>query len=76
MSKLLPNQIYAGLFEILKNDRMYYYSKVGESYCHLSEQGKEEVIKWIELMGPKMIKLEQETLDKRAKELVIEELKR
>ena len=76
MSKVLPNQVYAGLFEILKNRELYYYSEHGVKYCHLTDKGKDEVFKWIELMAPGMYKLEQEELDARAKKLVWDELKK
>ena len=76
MSKLLPNQVYAGLFEIIKNDKYYRYSKVGIDYCHLTEKGKEEVIKWIDTLAPHMIKLEYDEFKKRAGELVWDELKK
>lgn len=76
MAKILPNQVYAGLHEILKNRDLYYHSSVGADYCHLTEQGKIEVAKWVELMAPGMYKLEQEELDARAKKIVWEELKK
>ena len=76
MSKILPNQVYAGIFEILKNQRLYYHSSVGAQYCHLTDEGKEAVVKWVELMAPGMHKLEQEELDARAKKLVWDELKK
>jgi hypothetical protein len=76
MVKILPNQVYAGLHEILKNKNLFYHSSVGGHYCHLTEAGKEEVIKWVELMAPGMYKLEQDELDARAKKLVWAELKK
>lgn len=76
MQKILPNQVYAGLHEILKNNQLYYRSSIGTEYCHLTEEGKEAVIKWIELMGPHMYKLEEQELDARAKKMVWNELKR
>ena len=76
MSKILPNQVYAGLFEIIKNNKFYYHSSVSADYCHLTEEGKVEVAKWIELMAPGMHKLEKEELDARAKKLVWDELKK
>lgn len=76
MSKILPNQVYAGLFAILKDQRFYYHSAIGADYCRLTDAGKEEVIKWINMMGPQMYKLEQEELDARAKKLVWDELKK
>lgn len=76
MNKVLPNQVYAGIHEILKDQRLYYYSKVGNNYCHLTEEGEKAVLAWINLMGPEMIKLSQIELDARAKQLVMDELKR
>ncbi len=76
MDKVLPNQVYAGLFEILKDQRLYYYSKVGHDYCHLTEEGEKAVAAWVNLMGPKMHKLDQSKIDARAKQMVWEELKK
>jgi hypothetical protein len=75
MSKL-PNQVYAGLFEIIKDQRMYYHSQVGSEYCHLNDAGREEVLKWVEMMAPQMFKKEQAELDARAKKMVWDELKK
>lgn len=76
MNKVLPNQVYAGLFEILKDQRLYYYSKVGAEYCHLTEEGEKAVVTWINTMGPQMHKMDQAVLDARAKQMVVNELKR
>ena len=76
MSKILPNQVYAGLFEILKNQRLYHHSSVGSDYCHLTDDGKQAVIDWVNLMGPQMHKLEKAEIDARAKKMVWDELKK
>lgn len=76
MTQMLPKQVYAGLFEIIKDNRMYYHSNVGKEYSHLNDPGKEEVIKWVELMAWEMLKLEKEQLDARAKKMVWDELKK
>jgi hypothetical protein len=73
---MLPKQVYAGLFEIVKDSRMYYHSSVGREYSHLNEPGREEVIKWVEMMAWEMLKLEKEQLDARAKKMVWDELKK
>ena len=74
--KKLPNQLYSGLFEIVKDHTMYYYSRVGPEYCHLTDEGKEAVLQWIEIMAPQMYKKEQAELDLRAKQMVWNELKK
>jgi hypothetical protein len=76
MNKLLPNQVYAGLFEILKDQTLYYHSKIGANYCHLTEEGEKEVLNWIKTMAPLMYEHEQNRIDKRAKEMVWSELKK
>lgn len=76
MNKLLPNQVYAGLFEILKDSKLYHHSRVGPEYCHLTEEGGKAVIKWVQLMAPEMHKVEQDMIDARAKQLVFDELKK
>jgi DNA-binding PadR family transcriptional regulator len=62
--------------EIVKNKELYYYSTVGKSYCYLTDRGKEEVTKWMDLMAWEMIELEKQELDARAKKLMWEELKK
>ena len=76
MSKLLPNQVYAGLFEILKDQKLYYHSRVGADYCHLTDEGEKAVLSWINMMAPHMYKLQQDELNARAKQLVFDELKK
>lgn len=76
MSKILPNQVYAGLFEILKNKQLYYHSSVGSNYSHLTEEGEKAVVEWVKIMAPEMYRLEQAELDARAKKIVWEELKK
>ena len=76
MNKVLPNQVYAGLFEILKDQRLYYNSSVGADYSHLTEEGEKAVVSWISLMAPQMIRIQQAELDARAKQMVVNELKR
>ena len=76
MNKVLPNQVYAGIFEILKDQRLYYHSKVGSEYCHLTEEGEKAVVQWINMMGPQMHKLQEEEMNAHAKKLVWDELKK
>jgi hypothetical protein len=76
MSKLLPNQVYAGLLEVLKNKQMYYHSSVGSNYCHLTPEGEKAVVEWINLMGPQMHKIEYDEFIARAKNMVWDELKK
>ena len=76
MNHILHRQIYAGLFEILKDHKLYYNSSVGKGYSYLTEEGKSAVVQWLELMAPEMYELEKKELDARAKKLVWKELKK
>lgn len=76
MKHILHKQVYAGLFEIIKDRECYYQSSVGRDYSHLTEQGKEAVVKWLEMTAWEMLKLEEAELDARAKKLVWQELKK
>lgn len=76
MKHILHRQVYAGLFEIIKDREYYYQSSVGREYSHLTERGKEAVIKWLEMTAWDMMKVEEAELDARAKKLMWEELKK
>jgi hypothetical protein len=76
MNHILHKQIYAGLLEIVKDSNHYYNSSVGSSYSYLREDGEKAVLEWIKLMAPKMLDLEQQQLDARAKKMMWEELKK
>ena len=76
MNHILHKQVYAGLFEIIKDKRCYYHSSVGQNYCHLTEEGKEAVVKWLEMTAWEMLRLEEAQLDARAKKMMWDELKK
>lgn len=76
MNHILHKQIYAGLFEILKDERMYYNSPIGKEYSHFREAGEKAALKWLETMAPLMLELEKEQLDARAKKMMWDELKK
>ena len=66
---------YGGMLELLNNPRMFYKSSVGRDYCHLTDAGKAAVAEYMDLMAWKIIQAEEADLDRRAKEMVIKELK-
>jgi len=76
VNKLLPNQVYAGLFEIIKDSHYYHHSTVSKDYSHLTEEGKDAVIKWLNIMACEMLEFERVELDARAKKVMWEELKK
>lgn len=76
MSNLYKRQVYLGLLEIVSDSKYYYNSGISLDYNRLTEEGREEIIHWIELMAPKMIALQKQELDNHAKSMIIGELKK
>lgn len=71
----IKDLVYGGLEEILNNRSYYYNSSVGANYSHLTDNGKEAVIEFIDLMSYKIIEANEADLNHRAKEQVLKELK-
>jgi hypothetical protein len=67
--------LYGGLMEMLKNRDYYYNSSIGSNYNHFTENGKEAIEAYLKVMADLMLKAEEESLNKRAKELVVKGLK-
>lgn len=73
---LFKQQVYAGILEILRDDKFYYHSDIASKYCRLTEKGERAVIEWLALLAPIIIEKEKKEFDKKAKELVWDELKK
>jgi hypothetical protein len=67
--------VFGGLMELQRNRAYYYYSGVGSNYSYWTEDGKEAVLEFMREMAPLMRQAEEQDLDKRAKEMVLKELK-
>lgn len=78
MNDLIEKQLYMGIVAVLKDDKLYYESRIGKKgeYNHFKDGGHEALLRYIDQMAPLILANEREKLDKRAKELVLEELKR
>ena len=76
MSNLHKRQVYAGLIEILKDNKYYYNSRIGSEYNKLTEEGVNAVIEYIGHMAPLMLKKEQAEIEALAKSMVWDELKK
>jgi len=64
------------MLELLNNRNYYYHSSVGAGYSHLTEEGKEAVIEFMNMIAYKMKQAEDQDLDSRAKQQVIDQLKK
>jgi hypothetical protein len=67
---------YGGMLELLNNRNYYYHSSVGAGYSHLTEDGKEAVIEFMNMIAFKMKEAENNDLDSRAKQQVLDQLKK
>lgn len=67
---------YGGMEELLNNSRYYYHSSVGASYSHLTDEGKDAVLEFMNLMAWKIKEANETDLDFRAKQQVLDQLKK
>jgi len=67
--------VFGGLAELTRNRDYYYHSSAGSNYSHFTEEGELALKEFMKEMVPLMRQAEELDLDKRAKELVLRELK-
>ncbi len=72
----IQSLVYGGLMELINNNRYYYRSSVGAGYSHFTEPGKEALLEYMNMVAWEMSRAEEESLNNRAKQMVIEELKK
>ena len=56
--------------EILKDRQYYYNSSVSCDYNHLTEEGIQALVEYLQTMAPTMLKKDKEELESLAKSLV------
>ena len=71
----IKDTVYGGLVELARNPNFYHCSSVGSEYSHLTAEGREVVRDYIEQAMYLICIAEEESLNKRAKEMVINGLK-
>ena len=67
--------MYGGVNELMQNRRYYYHSSVGRNYSQWTEEGKTAMDEFMREMTQYIYDAEQRSLNERAKELVLKELK-
>jgi len=72
----IKDLIYGGLEELINNQKYYYHSTIGHSYSHLTEKGEAAIIDFMNLMSWQMRQAENADLELRAKEQVLNSLKK
>lgn len=66
---------YGGIMELMRNRKYYYHSTVGVNYSHWTDEGKLALAEYMNLIGYKMLELEEADLRERSKQMVINGLK-
>lgn len=72
----LKEVLYGGIEELMSNPRYYYTSSIGVEYNHWTDQGREALAEYIELLSYRIKRCQIEEDIKRSKEIVLNELKR
>jgi len=71
----IKDLFYGGMVEIMNNKNYYYKSSIGSEYNHLTESGLKAMSEYIQVMATMIANAEEASLNKRAKDLVINGLK-
>jgi hypothetical protein len=71
----LKNILYGSIAELANDRRYYHYSEFGQRYCYYTDDGEKAVMEILQTWTHKVLEAERASLDKRAKELVLKELK-
>ena len=66
--------LYGGISELMQNKRYFYHSPISADYCHWTEDGEQAMVEFVTMMATRMVEADQEQLDTRAKELVMDGL--
>jgi hypothetical protein len=66
--------IFGGLHELMKNRKFYRYSSI-EYYSQWTDEGKEALAEYMQVMSWKLKEAEEDDLNKRAKDMTINILK-
>ena len=73
--EVFQKQVYAGLFEIVKDKKLYYQSGIDTKYNKFTEEGEKAVLEYLKMMAPHMLEREETNLRQLSKDLVWGELK-
>lgn len=68
--------LYGGLSEIITNKNFYHRSSVSWGYSHITEEGQAEIMEFLLMIFHKMEEVERSDLDRRAKQMVVDQLKK
>jgi hypothetical protein len=67
--------MFGGIHEMMRDRRYYYHSSVGQQYSHWTDEGKDILIEYMNVMGWKLKEAEEADIRQKSKELVLQGLK-
>ena len=67
--------IFGGLHELMKDRKFYHHSSVGQNYSYWTDEGKEALAEYMQVMSWKLKEAEEADLKKRAKDMTMNALK-
>ena len=67
--------MYGGIKELMNDRRFYYNSSMGKNYSYFTDAGKVAVYEFVTEIASYITDAENADLDKRAKEMMINDLK-
>lgn len=71
----IKDLMYGGIEEIIRNPKFYHHSPVGSNYCYLTESGQQAVLEYMNTVSHMIRAAEEADLDRRAKDIMLKELK-
>lgn len=71
----IKDLLYGGVNELIHNNKFYRHSPIGYDYCRFTEEGEVALKEFMRAMAILTHAAEEESLDRRAKEMVLKGLK-
>ena len=71
----VKDAMFGGIMEMMRNRKYYYFSSVGGNYSHWTDEGKEALQEYMQIISYKLWEAEEADLKKRSKEMVVKGLK-
>lgn len=72
----IKDLMYGGISELMQRRDYYYHSDINPLYSHWTDQGAEVLKNYVNDISRYIWDAEQEALDQRAKDIVLNELKK
>ena len=73
--KAVKDLMFGGINELMRNKQYYHHSTVGQAYSYWTDEGKEALVEYMNVMGWKLKEAEEAELVQRSKDMVLKGLK-